>query len=164
MFSTDVLPYVVRNLAAFIPPYGSVPTHLSPALVRQLTDVDYLNLEESCGLLESLCMDVADMRLSLARGLAFPDEHGGAPCLKDMLAYVERADYPPHWAGAADELAALAQREVNGRQIKNAVRTASSLAASRAVPLCYAHLADTLDAMEEFTAEFAAVGRGNPEE
>ena len=69
---------------------------------------------------------------------------------------------------SADELAALAQREVNGRQIKNAVRTASSLAASRAVPLCYAHLADTLDAKEEFTAEFAAefaaVGRGNPEE
>ena len=59
----------------------------------------------------------------------------------------------------ADAIDALAAREVNGRQIKNAVRTASSLAASRGVPLSYKHLADTLDAMEEFTAEFAAIGR-----
>ncbi|KAI0752500.1 P-loop containing nucleoside triphosphate hydrolase protein [Daedaleopsis nitida] len=53
----------------------------------------------------------------------------------------------------------LADREVNGRQIKNAVRTASSLAQNRGVQLSFKHLAGTLDAMEEFTAEFAAIGR-----
>ena len=62
-------------------------------------------------------------------------------------------------ADSDDALDALAAREVNGRQIKNAVRTASSLAASRRVPLSYKHLADTLDAMAEFSAEFAAIGR-----
>ncbi|KAI0767681.1 hypothetical protein C8Q74DRAFT_1370418 [Fomes fomentarius] len=53
----------------------------------------------------------------------------------------------------------LAERKVNGRQIKNAVRTASSLAQRRGVQLSYKHLTDTLDAMEEFTEEFAAIGR-----
>lgn len=34
-------------------------------------------------------MDVEDMRLSLARGLTFPAEHGGVPCLSDMLTFIE---------------------------------------------------------------------------
>ena len=51
----------------------------------------------------------------------------------------------------------LAQREINGRQIKNACRTAQSLAVSRGEDLGFAHLTETLDAMEEFTAEFAAM-------
>jgi hypothetical protein len=106
VFSTDVLPYVVQGLQAFIPSYGTVPSNLSPGLVRQLTQVDYLNLEESCGLLESLCMDVADMRLSLARGLNLPDEHDGVPCLLDMLKFVEYGDYPPHWSEEPEELSA----------------------------------------------------------
>ncbi|RPD60608.1 P-loop containing nucleoside triphosphate hydrolase protein [Lentinus tigrinus ALCF2SS1-7] len=66
---------------------------------------------------------------------------------------VETAAFGPHLVDR------LAEREVNGRQIKNAVRTASSLAMSRGIPLSFKHLADTLDAMEEFTAEFAAIGR-----
>ncbi|KAI1788460.1 P-loop containing nucleoside triphosphate hydrolase protein [Ganoderma leucocontextum] len=53
----------------------------------------------------------------------------------------------------------LAVRDVNGRQIKNACRTAQSLAASRGESLGFVHLTETLDAMEEFTAEFAALGR-----
>lgn len=53
----------------------------------------------------------------------------------------------------------LAQRDINGRQIKNACRTAQSLALSRGQELGFAHLAETLDAMEEFTVEFAALGR-----
>lgn len=51
----------------------------------------------------------------------------------------------------------LAAREVNGRQIKNAVRTASSLAAKKGVQVSYADLMATLDAMDEFTAEFRDV-------
>ena len=53
----------------------------------------------------------------------------------------------------------LAQREINGRQIKNACRTAQSLAVSRGESLGFVHLTETLDAMEEFTAEFAALER-----
>ncbi len=58
-----------------------------------------------------------------------------------------------------DQVQELAKREINGRQIKNACRTAKSLAYSRGEPLGVVHLAETLDAMEEFTAEFAALDR-----
>ena len=51
----------------------------------------------------------------------------------------------------------LARRRVNGRQIKNATRTACSLAVARAETLRFNHLVETLDAMEEFTAEFKAM-------
>ena len=53
----------------------------------------------------------------------------------------------------------LSSRNINGRQIKNACRTAQSLALSRGEPLGMTHLTETLDAMEEFTAEFAALAK-----
>lgn len=55
----------------------------------------------------------------------------------------------------------LSAREVNGRQIKNAVRTASSLATNKGVQVSYADLMATLDAMDEFTAEFRDVRQIN---
>ncbi|PCH36706.1 nucleoside triphosphate hydrolase protein [Wolfiporia cocos MD-104 SS10] len=51
----------------------------------------------------------------------------------------------------------LAKREINGRQIKNATRTAHSLAVSRSERLRLSHILETLDAMEAFAEEFAAV-------
>ena len=48
----------------------------------------------------------------------------------------------------------LAGRDINGRQIKNACRTATSLALSRGDALQYAHVVEALDAMEEFLEEF----------
>ena len=51
----------------------------------------------------------------------------------------------------------LAQRDVNGRQIKNACRTAKSLARSRGQELGYEHLEEALNAMQEFVTEFAAM-------
>jgi len=57
-----------------------------------------------------------------------------------------------------DEMVAkLAERNINGRQIKNVTRTAHSLALSRGEKLTFAHLARSLNAMEEFSAEFAAL-------
>ncbi|KAH9931581.1 uncharacterized protein B0H18DRAFT_1208888 [Fomitopsis serialis] len=55
----------------------------------------------------------------------------------------------------SDELDNLVGREVNGRQ--NATRTAISLATSRREQLGYIHLAETLDAMEEFASDFAVL-------
>ena len=98
IFSPDALPYLVRNLRAFVPPYPPVPAGLDPALVRTLIQVDYDTFEESCGLIESMAMDDEEVRLSLARGLAFPSEHEGMPCLSEMLAFVDRGDYPPYWS------------------------------------------------------------------
>ena len=51
----------------------------------------------------------------------------------------------------------LADRRLNGRQIKNACRTAASLALSRGEPMGHAHLEEALDAMEEFVNGFKAL-------
>ncbi|CDO77742.1 hypothetical protein BN946_scf184993.g5 [Trametes cinnabarina] len=60
--------------------------------------------------------------------------------------------------GVHDELVRrLATREVNGRHIKNACRTAQSLAYSRGEALRIEHLEETLDAMEDFNVQFAAM-------
>ncbi|GJE84502.1 ATPase family AAA domain-containing protein [Phanerochaete sordida] len=56
-----------------------------------------------------------------------------------------------------EQLALLAERKVNGREIKNATRTATSLAAGRGESLRYDHLVETLDAMEDFTSDFKAL-------
>ncbi|TFK33149.1 P-loop containing nucleoside triphosphate hydrolase protein [Crucibulum laeve] len=53
-----------------------------------------------------------------------------------------------------EEISLLAEKQVNGRQIKNAARTAHSLAVGRGEELRFEHLMQTLDAMEEFTKEF----------
>ena len=44
----------------------------------------------------------------------------------------------------------LAEREVNGRQIKNAVRTAHSLAIAKGEMLSMKHLLHSLNAMDDF--------------
>ncbi|KAM5546201.1 hypothetical protein V8D89_000327 [Ganoderma adspersum] len=51
----------------------------------------------------------------------------------------------------------LASRNINGRQIKNACRTAKSLAQSRKQTLGYAHLEEAVNAVEKFVAEFAVM-------
>ncbi|KAG5646638.1 hypothetical protein DXG03_002628 [Asterophora parasitica] len=62
-----------------------------------LIDADYENLQESCTLLESLSLDLEDIRLSLARGLNFPSEHSGVPCLAIVLDFIEHGTYPSTW-------------------------------------------------------------------
>jgi len=53
-----------------------------------------------------------------------------------------------------EQIEELAKRDINGRQIKNAARTAHSLAMSRGKKVGFEHLRITLDAMDEFTREF----------
>jgi hypothetical protein len=53
-----------------------------------------------------------------------------------------------------EQITMLAKRDVNGRQIKNAARTAQSLAAEKGEQVTFEHLSRTLDVMEEFAAEF----------
>ncbi|CAA7269692.1 unnamed protein product [Cyclocybe aegerita] len=53
-----------------------------------------------------------------------------------------------------EQIAELATRRINGRQIKNAARTAHSLAVGRGEQVRFQHLMVTLDAMDEFTREF----------
>ncbi|KAF5385540.1 hypothetical protein D9757_006723 [Collybiopsis confluens] len=56
-----------------------------------------------------------------------------------------------------DQVRILAKRNVNGRQIKNAARTAQSLAIGRGEPLALKHFLSTLDAMDNFTTQFEAI-------
>jgi len=58
------------------------------------------------------------------------------------------------------EIRELASRDINGRQIKNAARTAHSLAVARGQKVGIEHLRVTLDAMDEFSREFER-GRGD---
>ena len=98
IFGQDALPLVVSQLQAFIPPYATLPPQFaSPASRRSLVQADYDIYEQVCGLIESLCIDVEDVRLSLARGMTFPAEHGGVACLSDLMTFVDKGDYPPYW-------------------------------------------------------------------
>lgn len=72
-------------------------------MFNMLLHADFDVLEESCTLIESLSLDVEDVRLSLARGLNFPSEHGGVPCLCTILDFIDKGDYPPFWQTAFPE-------------------------------------------------------------
>jgi len=50
-------------------------------------------------------------------------------------------------------------RDVNGRQIKNAARTAQSLAIGKGEQVTFEHLDQTLGVMEEFMEEFRKKNR-----
>ena len=54
----------------------------------------------------------------------------------------------------------LAERQTNGRMIKNSFRIAFSLAAHSQVPLSYEHLVSALDANDDFDSEHRAIGLG----
>ncbi|KAJ7940684.1 hypothetical protein B0H13DRAFT_2246066 [Mycena leptocephala] len=94
IFNPDVLPLLTPALASF--------ARHSP-MFNTLLHADFEVLEESCTLIESLSLDVEDVRLSLARGLNFPAEHGGVPCLCTILDFIEKGDYPPIWQTAFPE-------------------------------------------------------------
>ncbi|KAJ7439418.1 hypothetical protein B0H11DRAFT_1685709, partial [Mycena galericulata] len=53
-----------------------------------------------------------------------------------------------------EQVALLARRGVNGRQIENAVRTAHSIALGRHEAVGLRLFEETLDAMDEFTEQF----------
>jgi SpoVK/Ycf46/Vps4 family AAA+-type ATPase len=58
------------------------------------------------------------------------------------------------------ELSKLTERDINGRQVKNATRTANSLALVRGETLQFKHIVEVLDVMEDFTAEFRGMNGG----
>ncbi|KAF8636632.1 hypothetical protein AX17_003441 [Amanita inopinata Kibby_2008] len=99
ILNQDVLPYLTPVLRAFCPPYvpkSSLSFKSENAIVPLLLNADFEFLEECCTLIESLSLDVEDVRLCLARGLSF-SEHGGIPCLSTMLDFIEYGEYPSHW-------------------------------------------------------------------
>lgn len=87
-------------LFGFTRPYPTPTSFFSSdsALRRALLNCDLEILKETCSLLESLTIDVEDIRLSLARGMTFPDEHGGVGCLAEILRFIDQGDHHPLWA------------------------------------------------------------------
>ncbi|TFK29897.1 hypothetical protein FA15DRAFT_663190 [Coprinopsis marcescibilis] len=100
ILNVDVLPWVTPVLSCFLPPYS---LRIDPSLredanlYTNLVQTDFDVLEETCILLESLSLDVEDIRLALARGYCFPAEHLGVPCFKTMVDFIERGTYSPTW-------------------------------------------------------------------
>lgn len=99
LFGPDVLPQLVTPIRSYILSFEtpSAPFDQVTPLRRTLVSTDLEAFEESCSLLETLVLDDEDVRLSLARGMAFPDEHGGVSCLADILEFIDRGDYHPLW-------------------------------------------------------------------
>lgn len=101
LFDPQVLPYLVQPLIAFTPPLLTAPpppNFAQPSLLRtSLLQADFDLLSESCSQLESLALDVEDIRLSLARGFQFPAEHQNVPCLSVILNFIEQGNYAPLW-------------------------------------------------------------------
>ena len=56
-----------------------------------------------------------------------------------------------------EELKRLSDKDINGRQVKNATRTAKSLAVSRREPLQFSHLTEVLGMMDQFTSDFMSM-------
>ncbi|KAF4608425.1 hypothetical protein EYR40_000770 [Pleurotus pulmonarius] len=98
VFNPDVLPFFIPSLQAFIPAETKpAVSNIDPQTRAGLLDTDLESLEETCMLLESLSLDIEDVRLSLARGYNFPAEHGGVPCLSVMLDFIEKGNYSKLW-------------------------------------------------------------------
>lgn len=94
-----MLPFFIPSLQAFIPDANKsdVVSDIDLQTRSGLLDTDLESLAETCMLLESLSLDIEDVRLSLARGYNFPAEHGGVPCLSVMLDFIEKGNYPKLW-------------------------------------------------------------------
>jgi hypothetical protein len=100
---TDALPYLTLSLVSFISPVANETTSVFPldsSLLPVLLQADCEAFEESCTQLESLSLDVEDVRLSLAREF---QEHTDVSCFATILNFIEKGQYSPFWRKALDE-------------------------------------------------------------
>lgn len=73
--------------------------------------------------------------------------------LKIWVAFLKKVKGQDTLGVSDEELKDLSERAVNGRQIKNIVKTASALAAADHEPLRYEHLALVLDMIDQFEVD-----------
>ncbi|KAF8636274.1 hypothetical protein AX17_003665 [Amanita inopinata Kibby_2008] len=71
-------------------------------------------------------------------------------------AFINKIDSESLSQTSPEQIRQLAKREVNGRQIKNAVKTAQSLAVARGERVRHAHFVEALNAIDDFTKAFKA--------
>ncbi|KAG6854319.1 hypothetical protein C0991_008214 [Blastosporella zonata] len=114
IITPDFLPLLVQPLTAYLPKISPTQRSLfgqGTALAAELIDVDLRDLQDSCMLIESSALDLEDVRLSLARGLHFPAEHNGLPCLSIVLDFIEKGTYPASWSYAILDQTERKQKE-----------------------------------------------------
>ena len=103
LFTVDIIPYLVRTLQGFTPPYPSPPPlFATPGSRKFLVQVDLESLEQATGQLERLALDFEEVKVALARGYVSP-ENGSDSTLARMLAFIEHGAYPPFWSDVAQE-------------------------------------------------------------
>lgn len=95
----DVLSLLIAPLLLYISPKSPPASPFPPEseIYENLLNADFEVLEESCTLIESLSLDVEDVRFALAKGFISPTEKGGVPCLSAILDFIEWGEYSPLW-------------------------------------------------------------------
>ncbi|KAJ3966937.1 hypothetical protein EV361DRAFT_933110 [Lentinula raphanica] len=104
--SAKDLPSLTQALVAYTPPYlnaSSTSFSSDHEMFFDLLQTDFDSLEESCTFIESLSLDVEDIRLSLARGYKHPKDHPAGLSLLSILDFLEKGDYPSVWANAPQD-------------------------------------------------------------
>ncbi|THH32127.1 hypothetical protein EUX98_g2076 [Antrodiella citrinella] len=102
LFTADILPHLSRTLQAFVPPYPSPPPSFPTTdSWKAYAKVDLDVIEEVSGQLESLALDVEEVKLALSR--EYVSSTDGDSVLSRMLTFVEHGDYPPYWSGLEEE-------------------------------------------------------------
>lgn len=104
--SAKDLPLLTAILVAFTPPHTSTSSGTFPSdseMFFDLVQADLECLEESCSLIESLSLDVEDVRLCLALGFKTPSEHPTGSSLRSILDFIEKGEYSSLWANAPDD-------------------------------------------------------------
>ncbi|KLO07072.1 P-loop containing nucleoside triphosphate hydrolase protein [Schizopora paradoxa] len=82
----------------------------------------------------------------------FKKARADSPCIESAETIKSGAELALTAGLTRDELHELAEKPVNGRQIKNVVRTANALAKARKQLVGFSHLIEVLDMMEQFEA------------
>ncbi|KAF5391423.1 hypothetical protein D9757_001930 [Collybiopsis confluens] len=100
--TTKDLPLLISSLVAFTPPHVLAPSQsfsAAPDLFFDFLQTDFDALEESCTHIESLSLDVEEVRLALAREL----NSSSGSSLRSILAFIENGGPSPLWSNAPDD-------------------------------------------------------------
>ncbi|KAE9384511.1 hypothetical protein BT96DRAFT_1026872 [Gymnopus androsaceus JB14] len=103
--SSSDLPLLTVALVAFTPPHmstASSPLSADQEMFSELLQADFDALEESCTHIESLSLDVEEVRLSLAREFQSPLKPAGSS-LHSILDFIEKGECSPLWANAPED-------------------------------------------------------------
>ncbi|KAJ4488004.1 hypothetical protein J3R30DRAFT_3280675 [Lentinula aciculospora] len=138
--SAKDLPLLTLSLVAFTRPHTSTFSTLFPVHSEMLFDLlqaDFDSLEESCTLIESLSLDVEDIRLSFANGFKNPSEHPIGSSLRSILDFLEKGEYPSLWANAPEDFDVSRKRKAfhmcKAALIKTVVEVAGEESAERSL-------------------------------